>query len=238
MTDQTSQPSAPRWQAWRPAGLVFLALSLAALAAGVFPDRLLPARMTSAGAAPPALSVLLAGQTVLLVLFFAFAWARKSAGAVGLGRQVLSCLIEFLFWVVPCLPLYVMATWLANATAGDALRGVGFLSCVWVLAAGLAIWSAADRPAISTAIALACGLLALAWPVAAYFAIELGLSDIPGGPVTAAYLTAAARGGTPLALWQWLAWPVAGVALILARLALPATTLGADNPFPKAANHV
>jgi hypothetical protein len=208
---------------------MFLLASLAGMAAGVFPEKLLPAR--AVGSPPPVLAAMLALQAGWIILFFPLTCWRLARAGVGWG--LLAGVAEFLLWLLPCLPLYLVSIWLGNAHFSQLAGGLVYLACLASLGIALGQWLAlADSPGgrwrwVLTAVILVCVLLALGWPAVAYFGVELGLADLPAGPAVTAFEIGAGHTAAPAAhgpwpnLWSCLPWPLAAAALILARLALP-----------------
>ena len=74
-------------QFWHPAGAVFLAVSVAALAVGSLPESFLQPDFGGGFASPPALQVLLAAQAGLLMLICPLVLGRRAAAA---GRSAAS----------------------------------------------------------------------------------------------------------------------------------------------------
>lgn len=215
--------SRPLCSLWRGGGLIFLLASLAGLAAGVFPEKLLPAR--AVGSPPPVLGVMLAVQAGWIILLFPLTCWRLARAGVGWG--LLAGIAEFLLWLLPCLPLYLVAAWLANAHPTQLAGGLVYLACLASLPIAMGPWLALVDLAggrwrwILTAAILICLLLALGWPAVSYFGVELGLADLPAGPVATAFNITAAQpaGATWPGLWTFLPYPLAGAVLVLARLA-------------------
>jgi hypothetical protein len=145
------------------------------------------------------------------------------------GWGLLAGVAEFLLWLLPCLPLYLVAAWLSNAHPAQLAGGLVYLACLASLGIALGQWLAlADWAGgrwrwVLTAVILVCVLLALGWPAVAYFGVELGVADLPAGPVATAFEIGAGHTAAPAAwpgLWSCLPWPLAAAALLLARLAL------------------
>ncbi len=213
---------------WRGAGVAFLAVSLAALAAGAFPELIVPAHVADRMASPPALRAVLAAGAGFVILFCPLVLARR-----GEVRPTLRCFLaatgEYLLVVIAAIPLYVVAAWLADAVVLDVVRGVLYLTGVAVGAWGLALWASAGRGWLLTAAALLAAIVAIAMPVTYYLVAELTAAGYrldwlwQAAPVTCAFSVAASRSGTwhPAPLWAWALWPAVGAALTFARLLLP-----------------
>ncbi len=219
-------------QLWGPADVVYLAVSVVALGAGLFPELLLQPDLARGFISPPALQVLLAAQAGLLILFCPLLLARRRAphsAAGGLLARFALASGEFILLLIASLPLYWAAAWFGNAAAADVVRGVLYLVAVAVATWGLSLWAVRDSPAGALAVSLASALIVVAAPVSYYLLAELTrLSVRPdwlwsAAPVTCAFSVGASRGGSwyPAPLWAWALWPIVGVALTLARLLAP-----------------
>jgi len=209
---------------WRPAGVVFLVVSAAAVAAGAFPELLFPRHVAQRMTAPPALPGLMAAQAVFVMIFCTLL-LRPRAGR-GLGLYLLETVGEYILWLAVSVPLYVVAAWLSDATVREVIRGVLYLSAVAAGAWGLGLWFVSGRPAMMTAAVLVAVLAAAGLPVVYYLLAELAASP-PGaawlrwaGPATCAFGLTAARGGRwyPSPLWSWALWLAVGVLAGFARL--------------------
>ena len=199
-------------------------VSLAALAAGAFPELFLPPHLTAGLNPPPALGVLLAAQAAFLLIFWPLLaglrqgrpWASHAAATVG----------EYLLWLAVSAPLYLVAAWLADATAADVVRGVLYLSAVAAGAWGLTSWVHAERPVMTPAAVLLALLAAAGAPVACYLLIELtdAAQSVAwlrhAAPLTCAFTNAAPRVETwhPQPLWAWGLWPAVGLLAACAAL--------------------
>ena len=222
--EQPAPAAAP--QPWRPASVVFLAASLAALSAGAFPELFLPPDRARRFAAPPAMGAMLAGPVVVVLRFCTLLIRRRGDRPV--GRYLIDCLAEYAVLMAASVPLYVIAAWLSDAGARDVVRCLGYLTAVIAAAWGLAQWADARRPAAMTAVALLAAAVAVAAPVACYLLAEL--ADSPAGaawlrratPVVFAF-GLARRSPDLLAgpLWAWLLWPTVGALAAVARMLVP-----------------
>jgi len=228
MPASAEQP-APRVDAphpWRPASVVFLAVSLAALAAGAFPEWFLPPDRAREFAAPPAMGLMLAAQVTFVLLFCALLIRRRDERPV--GRYLVDSVVEYAVLVAASVPLYVLAAWLSDGAARDVARCLLYLTAVVAAAWGLAQWADPRRPAFMTAVALVAAAVALGGPVACYLLAEL--ADSPPGAawlrraapaVFAVGLAGRGPGLLPQPLWAWLLWPAAGALAAVARTLVP-----------------
>ena len=204
--------------------------SLAALAAGAFPEMFLPAHVADRLACPPALQLLLAAQAGFLIMFCPLIIARRAGCRPSAFLPDLPAEAgEFLILLIASAPLYLVAAWLSDATALDVLRGVLYLAGVAVAAWGLGLWASAGRAAILSAVAFVAVAAALAAPVVYYLVAEVTDAGTrvrwlwSAGPITCAFSVAAARGDHwyPAPLWAWALWPAVGAALVCGRLLMP-----------------
>jgi len=231
----------PRRGPWTPAGVAFLAVSLAALAGGAFPERLIHPDLAGGWVRLPTLQMLLAAQAGFVMLFGPLLAGLRGPRRV--GGYLLSGACEYACWTLAAVPLYLAGAWLSDADAADALRGVLYLLAVAAGAGGLGVWSLSGRPAVRTAVAFAAAIAAIALPIAFYV-----LADIPepprpvewlfsAGPVTCAYAVAEPRQGRwlPAPLWAWALWPIVGFVSLCAYLALPAGKSPAEREHLRAA---
>jgi hypothetical protein len=197
----------PLAAAWRPGGLIYLAVCALALLAGLFPQYIYPPRNVQA-APLPTLSALALGQAMFILAGWPVLclW-RCQQGTI--RHYATESIIEALAWLIAAAPLYLAAAWLADATALDVARTVLTLLALWPLAlsAGALMRT---RPALRPAVMLAMLVLA-ALPAVWYIWREF-LGAMPAdwlwdlAPVTFTWQTAASR--TP-ALIPTPAWPPA-----------------------------
>ena len=223
-------------QFWHPAGAVFLAVSVGALAVGSLPESFLQPDFGGGFASPPALRVLLAAQAGLLMLICPVVLGRRAAAAgrsAPSGEVALASIFpaagEYVMLLVASAPLYVVAAWLSDAAAGDVVRGLLYLTGVAMAAWGLSLWVRKGHAATTTAAALAAALIAVGMPLTYYVLTEMTGRGVPpewlfsAGPATCAYSVAAARGASwhPAPIWAWALWPGVAAALAFARLLRP-----------------
>jgi hypothetical protein len=198
---------------WKPAGAIYLLVSILALALGLWPETVLPPR-TSVNPAPlPALSALAVGQMAYLVLVWPLVIARRTRRQ---GPQCPGCLaVELLGLLAVAVPMYVVAAWFSDGRAEDAAR-VALL----VLAAGPLSWLLGRLlagPRAMPWVLLAMILLGLGLPALYYvlvdFAAPLGADWAwELSPVSLAWSVGRAPQADwlPSPLWAPLLWLIAG----------------------------
>lgn len=213
---------------WRPAGAVYLLVSLGGLAAGLFPEAILPAHVSVRSL--PVLAALASAQAGFILLFGPAIIGRRRDLAVPtyVGMVRLAGAAEILSWVAAGAPFYLAAAWFSDATFPDVARSLMYLAGVAVAAWGLGAWAGAGRfgAAVATLVALSAGL---GLPALGYLLAEFANAGPwagllwSAGPITAAFSVAARPSGPwlPSPLWAWLLWPTAGVILALGRLLIP-----------------
>jgi len=208
--------------AWRPAGLIYLGVCLAALGVGIVPQAIYPAEQDVVAAPRPTLQTLAVAQSLAILLLHPLATlARSQRGAA--GRYWLEIIVESAAWLIVTAPFYTAAAWLADATAGDVARTVLYVLSLWPLS-----WSAGailrSRPGGRTATILL--LLIVASMPAAWYVTREFLRPISAewlwqlGPPTFAWQAAASRTGAilPRPLWALIVWPA--TAAVLAALSV------------------
>lgn len=216
---------------WGAADLVFLAISILALAAGLFPERLLQADLAGDLPHPPTLQAVVAAQAGFLMLFCPLLLARRRLarpGAGGVLGQFAVAAAEYLILIVVSVPVYWVAAWFADATVVDVLRGVLYLTAVALAGWGVSLWAVKGSPASVTVVALASAVIALGLPVTYYLLAEVTELSVSAGwlfsasPATCAYSVAASRAGHwyPMPVWSWALWVGVAGASLLARVLL------------------
>jgi hypothetical protein len=200
----------------RPAALVYLALVLVALVAGVWPRAIYepgPVR----DALLPALQALAAGQAVFLILVLPpMLWRRRERGE---QLALAAVAMEWLVLLVLTSPLYLAGAWLGNATGLDVARSalVTLPMAALAMAAGRVgrRWQAA---AMLTLLVLSVGLIGW-WYIAQEFLLwHSGAAAVALSPPYYAWRAAEARqaGVVPLPWWPWAAWAMLAAAGLLA----------------------
>ena len=235
--EQHAEPRVPQ-QLWRPAGVVFVVASLAALGAGTAPELFFPVHLVGSFRVLPALPTLFAAQAGFVLAFFPLLRGPRRAGPA--WRRLTLAVGEACLWVAACVPMYVAGAWLSDASGADVFRAGVYLAGLWLAAWGLSSWHAAGRsvlavPAVLVALSGAVGL-----PVVSYLLAELAGATVAAGWLARAapvlrIFTLARRGGAllPGPWWSWVLWPAVGVAAGLVRLLVPAS----QSPRATASRH-
>ena len=204
---------------WTPGGVAWLAVSVVALAAGLFPELIVPSQ-AAAGAMPLAVMRTLAvGEVGFLWLIYPLILARRPAIG-GRRRAVVDAFGEAVLWMIVAAPLWATAAYLSDGTLQDALRSV-----LSVLAAFPVAWALAAlfrRGASGVSVATLVAVLAVFGGVAGDYLVVMFGPAAPewiesAFPVTFAWSAAAQRqvSWTPQPLWAWVMWPAAGFVVLV-----------------------
>jgi len=235
-TDSTTESaignarSAP-WRAlWQPAGLIYLCLMLAGLAAGLWPEAIHPTDRPAA--VLPVLRTVAAAQVAYVLLAWPVVLLRR--GRIGGRGFWAAAAVEALGMLAAAVPLYVLAAWFGDATVRDVLRTALYVAAVMPLAPAAAKWMSRSvwRPWVLTGLlVVALGLPAACYIVGEFVAPgpQAGLLHI--SPLVGAWRAAMPRGEgvLPRPVWAWVAWPLA--AAVVASIA---PRRGKDPKFPSA----
>ncbi|MFW6132774.1 MAG: hypothetical protein ACOC8F_02670 [Planctomycetota bacterium] len=137
---------------WRPLGLGYLAMCVAALGVGLFPRLVYVAPGGGGGAEMPALCVLAAGQVLFALLVRPIAAMRRTSAQGAYDKSLarathaetpacrvpvahgLRGVIELLGWMLATVPFYVAAGYVSDAAVADVLRVALYVIGVWTFA--------------------------------------------------------------------------------------------------------
>ena len=158
---------------WRATGAVYLLTLLGALAAGLWPEAIVPPREPTA-APLPALQALAVGQLAFILLIYPLALLRRQTS--GERQSIRAMAGESAMMMLATAPFYFIATYLSDATAVDVARVVTAAAIVWPAAWAVGLAFATAKPAGVTVILLAllAATLGLLW--AYYLALEFTAS--------------------------------------------------------------
>ena len=162
---------------WRPVGVLYLAVLLAGLAAGLWPRTLWPELTHSTAAPLPTLQTLATAQLMFFLVIYPMVLIRRFGGegapdaqgpAASYWRTVPA---ESALLMLLAVPLIIPAAFLANATVTDVIRHVICLAAFWPL-----VWLAgahfARRRRGAWLVTGGLLLIALGAPAACYIATE------------------------------------------------------------------
>ena len=224
------RPGRLRAAVWRPAGLLYLAAMLAGLAAGLWPEAIVPRSRQLAAAPLPTLQTLAVAQVAFILLIHPLVILHRSSRGP-ITSYWPQTVVESAGMLLVTAPLYVAAAFLADAVAADVIRTALYVLCLWTVS-----WAAGKHLAFRHrghwAILLVLWVLALGGPAAYYIARELLTTPARAtwlwhlSPATFAWQTAQARQGgyLPTPIWPALIWP-----------GLAAIAVGCDALLPKPA---
>jgi hypothetical protein len=127
---------------WRPAAAWYFALSLAGLAAGLWPGAIFFPR-SLVGGALPALQSLGVAQVAFFLLAYPLIVSRRASKPSPMPKRVwLPCALESGLLLAATAPLYAAAAWVSDAVWGDCLRSALAVACLcplsWAAGRGLA----------------------------------------------------------------------------------------------------
>jgi len=213
--------------AWRPAGLLYLALVLAGLAAGLWPESIVPTPRDVRSAVLPTLRTVAVAQVAFVLLIHPLVILTRSQRGT-IRRYWPEVLVESAALLVVTAPLYLAAAYLADAVAADVVRAAIYVVCLWTFAWSAGKWLTAGRRA-RWAVLLILLLAAAGMPAGYYIIREFLAPAVPAewiwnaGPATFAWQAAASRDPSwfPRPLWAALLWPGLAALGVLLDLALP-----------------
>jgi len=204
---------------WPPAGVIYLAVLVAAMAAGLWHEAIYPPREALQPAPLPTLQTLAVGQVAFFLLIYPLILLRRSCRQPirpNLARRVVEAAGLFAVTV----PFYLAASYLGDAVASDVIRVALYVACLVPLS--LVAGSLLARARAAPAVLLGMLIVAMGLPAAYYLAREFFAASAGGwlwqlSPASFAWELARARGGgcLPGPAWAVLVWPgvAAGAAL-------------------------
>jgi len=204
---------------------IYLAMLLAALAAGLWPEAIHHSQVHRPGAPVPTLQTLAVAQCCYFLLVWPIVIAARSDG--GRGPLGAAAVAETIVLLVAAIPFYVAGAYFADATVVDLARTAvavcGGLPLAW---AG-SLWIATYRPGRPW-VALNALALVFGGAIGCYVIREF-LGGAAGAaaawqlsPITFAWQAAQSQGRRWFAepLWPMAAWALAAAMAGLANLAL------------------
>ena len=209
---------------WQPAGVIYLAVLLVAMAAGLWHEAIYPPREALQPAPLPTLQTLAVGQVAFFLLIYPLILLRR------ISRQPIRHkwarrVIETAGLFAVTVPFYLAAAYLADAVASDVVRVAIYMACLVPLSC--VAGSLLARARVAPVVLLGMLIVAMGLPAACYLAREF-FAARPGFwgwqlcPASFAWELARARGGQclPSPAWAVLVWPgvAAGAALLGALL--------------------
>jgi len=212
---------------WRGGAVIYLAMLLAALAAGLWPEAIHHSHVYRPDAPLPTLQTLAVAQCCYFLLVWPIVIAARSDARRGpLGAAAVA---ETIVLVVAAIPLYVAGAYFADATVVDWARTATAVCGQLPLAWAGSLWIATYRPGRPW---VALNALALVFGGAVgWYVIRDLLGGAAGGaaeaawqisPITFAWQAAQSQGRRWFAepLWPMAAWALAAAIAGLANLAL------------------
>lgn len=199
---------------WRPAGCAYLFVSLAALAAGLWPKTVVPLGCLAAISVPPTLQTLAAGQSLFFLLAYPLILAQRAEKRNFAGRNFVGIsLLETAGMFLAAGPLAFLAAWLGDAAPRDVVRAM--LAVAAVCPVGIGGGHLLARPRWRSAVLTVLLAISLGLPGAAYLAEDFVLADGSWealreiSPLLYIWRSAAVRQSVwlPHPTWAWLSWP-------------------------------
>lgn len=209
---------------WRGAGVWYLAVCLASLAVGLWPEAILPAK---AGVRPlplPTLAMLSVGQSVFFLLVYPLILFRRHHPETGASCILASVSAEVLVLLIVTTPFYYVAAYLSDAVWMDVARGIICTLCFAAFGAAAALWMC--RGGFWRACGLMLLLVASLLLPAVTFATAETVSQVAAdslwmvAPATYVWQNAQGRMGT---LFPQPLWTAAGYLLLAAAMVVSVT---------------
>lgn len=206
----------------RPAGLIWLGLCVAALAAGFWPQIFFLPKGTSPYSILPALQMVALAQVIWVVGVYPIVIQRRLLAGEQ-QRWWLDCAVESAWLIVAAGPVYLTAAWVADAVFADVLRMILHLICLWPLSLALGRLLAVNclrGPVMFIILVILLGLPAAAYVLEEFYRSR-GMEIVTKiSPIIFAWGNARSRTGEAFCdpVWAAAIWPLAGAAMLLARL--------------------
>jgi len=226
--------------AWRPAGLLYLAVMLIALAVGLWPGGIRGSVDPYSPSLTPAVQTLAVGQVGFYLVVYPVIVLFRAAPSKRPWRWWPDTVIETFFWTLLGAAFLVPAVWLSGSGVSDAIRGMVYVCAIWPMAWVCGAWLA-SRKAGGSAVMFVSILAVMGLPWLWYVSVEF--FPVTGWhealwklcPVTQAWDVASPRGGggglSPV--WAIVFWPAVAAAMFALWVIVPARTekRGQDSLF-------
>ena len=220
---------------WRPAGTIYLAAMLIALAVGLWPGSITGSVDPYWPASVPAVQTLTVAQAGFYLLAYPLIVLFRSRGGAG-WRLWPDAIVEMLFWTAVSGAFYVPAVWLSGSKPIDAICATVYVMSLWPMVWVCGAWLASSRGSAAVvllvSIIIAIGLPWL-WYVSAEFFGGLGWSDVLWRlcPLTQAWDVSApgGRSGGLEPVWAVLVWPITATLMFAIRLVCCTKQRGQDS---------
>ena len=217
--------------AWRPAGLVYLAAMLIALAVGLWPGNIRGSGAPYAPALVRAVQTLTVAQVGFYLLAYPVIALFRASGKRP-WRWWPDTVIETLFWTLASAAFFVPAVWLSGSDPSDAIRAAVYVCGLWPMAWVCGLWLASGKAGGSAVMFIsvfsAMGLPWL-WYVSVEFFRSTGWHEALWKlcPVMQAWDVAAPRGAEggilPSPFWATVVWLAVAAAMFALWAVVPAS---------------
>ena len=209
--------------AWRPGGLIYLAVLLAGTAAGLWSEAIHPSQEAAVSSVLPTLKTLSIAQAMFILLVYPLVslWRLEAEAPpfwpVMIGESAVCMLLS--------LPFYLVCGYLADATVTDVGRVAIYAGLLWPV--GWIASRAVRLPRARAVMVLFVLLLTLGGPAIYYITLEFlnsaGASTVfHACPLTFLWELADARQASlwPRPVWASLLWPGAFIVGALAMISI------------------
>ena len=213
---------------WRGVGVVYLAVLLVGLGAGLWPGVVHHSQAHRTGAPLPTLQAVAVAQSAFLLLAWPISLAFRSDGRRGPPRPA-EAIGELALLIVAAIPFYLAAGYFSDAALADMVRTAAAVCGGLPLALAAGLWMVRCRPARPAAL-MAVLILTLGVP-AAYYIVREFLGAASAGsvgvlwqisPITFAWSAGRSqvRHWVPQPVWPLAVWGLVAVAGVLMNLVI------------------
>jgi hypothetical protein len=230
--ENSPAPSGALSFAWRPAGLIYLAVMLIALAVGLWPGSIRGAGYAYSSALVRAVQTLVIAQVVFYLLIYPVIALFRASSKRG-WRWWPDAVVEMFFWTLVAAVFFVPAVWLSCSVPSDAIGGAVYVCSLWPMAWVCGLWLASHKRGgamvMLISVFAAIGLPWL-WYVSAEFFPAAGWCEALWKlcPATHAWDVAAPRGvgGGLTPFWSIAVWPAIAAAMFALWVIVPEGDVG------------